>query len=124
MKAIAAVNKLGWIGNAGKLMWHSPEDLKHFKKTTMGKKCLVGRTTYENMPDLPGREMIVVGKGYHTLSEAMALEPDFVIGGAKMYKSTMHLIDEFLLSIIDDEQIGDVRLPHIPFNVKITVNRF
>jgi dihydrofolate reductase len=124
MEAIAAINKLGYLGKDGQLMWHSSEDLKWFKQVTMGKKCLVGRKTYETLPKLPGRELIVVGKGYNTLEEALEQCPDIVIGGGQIYRATMDKIDKIYLSIIDDEQVGDVKLCDIPMTVKINVKRF
>ena len=72
MKVIIAVNKNGYIGKDDKLPWRCKEDLKHFKEMTMGCKLLVGRTTYESMPKLEGREMIVVGTSYNTLKDALA----------------------------------------------------
>jgi dihydrofolate reductase len=124
MEAIAAINKLGYLGKDGQLMWHSSEDLKWFKQVTMGKKCLVGRKTYETLPKLPGRELIVVGKGYNTLEEALEQCPDIVIGGGQIYRATIDKIDKIYLSIIDDEQVGDVKLCDIPMTVKINVKRF
>ena len=124
MEAIAAINKLGYLGKDGQLMWHCKGDLKWFKDVTMGKKCLVGRKTYEVLPPLPGRELIVVGKGHHTLDEALALRPDIVIGGGQIYRATMSMINKIHLSIIDDDQVGDVKLCDIPMNVKINGKRF
>jgi len=124
MEAIAAINKLGYLGKDGQLMWHCKGDLKWFKDVTMGKKCLVGRKTYEALPPLPGRELIVVGKGYNTLEEALALKPDIVIGGGQIYKATMSMINKIYLSIIDDDQIGDVKMCEIPANVRVNVKRF
>lgn len=124
MEAIAAINKLGYLGKDGQLMWHCKEDLKWFKQVTMGKKCLVGRKTYEALPDLPGRELVVVGTGHNTLKEALALEPDIVIGGGQIYRATINMIDKMYLSIIDDDQVGDVKMCTIPFNVKLIVKRF
>lgn len=124
MEAIAAINKLGYLGKDGQLMWHCKEDLKWFKQVTMGKKCLVGRKTYEALPDLPGRELIVVGAGHNTLEEALAMNPDIVIGGGQIYKATINSIDKMYLSIIDDDQIGDVKMCTIPFNIELIVKRF
>ena len=124
MEAIAAINKLGYLGKDGQLMWHCKEDLKWFKQVTMGKKCLVGRKTYEALPNLPGRELIVVGTGHNTLDEALALKPDIVIGGGQIYRATINMIDKIHLSIIDDDQIGDVKLCDIPMNVRLNVKRF
>ena len=124
MEAIAAINKLGYLGKDGQLMWHCKEDLKWFKQITMGKKCLVGRKTYEALPNLPGRELIVVGTGHNTLEEALAMNPDIVIGGGQIYKATINSIDKMYLSIIDDDQVGDVKMCTIPFNVELIVKRF
>lgn len=124
MEAIAAINKLGYLGKDGQLMWHCKEDLKWFKQVTMGKKCLVGRKTYEALPDLPGRELIVVGTGHNTLEEALDLKPDIVIGGGQIYRATINMIDKIHLSIIDDDQVGDVKLCDIPMNVRLNVKRF
>lgn len=124
MEAIAAINKLGYLGKDGQLMWHCREDLKWFKQVTMGKKCLVGRKTYEALPDLPGRELIVVGTGHNTLEEALDLKPDIVIGGGQIYRATINMIDKIHLSIIDDDQVGDVKLCDIPMNVRLNVKRF
>jgi len=124
MEAIAAINKLGYLGKDGQLMWHCKEDLKWFKQVTMGKKCLVGRKTYEALPNLPGRELIVVGTGHNTLEEALALKPDIVIGGGQIYRATIDMIDKLYLSIIDDDQVGDVKMCSIPLTVKLNVKRF
>ena len=111
MKAIIAINKAGFIGKDDKLPWRCKEDLNHFKEMTMGCKLLVGRTTFESMPKLNGREMIVVGKGYNTFEEALDKEPDWVIGGKRIYESTIHFCDELHISEINDETIGDTRAP-------------
>jgi len=75
----------------------------------MGCKLLVGRKTYETLPPLKGRELIVVGQGHNTLEEALAQKPDWVIGGAKIYESTLHLCDELHISRINDDTVGDTK---------------
>tara|TARA_R110002153_G_scaffold45929_2_gene129342 strand:- start:3134 stop:3631 length:498 start_codon:yes stop_codon:yes gene_type:complete len=113
MKAIIAINKKNYIGLNDSLPWRSSEDLAHFKKMTMGTKVLVGRVTYEAMPKLKGREFIVVGKGYNTLEEGLAQNPDWLIGGKKLYESAIHLCSELHISVIDDESIGDTLAPDL-----------
>lgn len=113
MNAILAVNKLGYIGKDNKLLWHSKEDLKHLKAMVKGCKCLVGSKTFENMPKLKDVEFIVVGKNYNTLEEALLKEPQWCIGGAMILESVLHLITEFHLSVINNYDIGDVKLPNI-----------
>jgi len=124
MEMIVAINKLGYIGKDGNLMWKCSDDLKWFKEVTMGKKCLVGRKTFESLPPLKGRELIVVSKSGLQLEDALKLNPDIVIGGGEIYRKTIDLIDTLYLSIIDDEQIGDTKFPIIPNNIKIITKRF
>ena len=58
---VAAVAANGVIGARGKLPWHLPEDLKHFKALTLGHPVIMGRKTWESLGRaLPGRENIVV----------------------------------------------------------------
>ena len=135
LKAIAACNKYYYIGNNGKLMWKSKEDFKHFKSMTMGGILIVGRKTFENDfggKGLPGRECIVIGNGYNTpfdaLHKALKLKEKrdemnslslanidtvtniWVVGGGQIYEMFMPFIDEFHLSCINDNQIGDTKL--------------
>jgi dihydrofolate reductase len=102
-----SINRAGIIGDKSVLPWHSPEDLKFFKSMTLGTRCLVGRTTYEALPGLPDRELIVVGKGYLSLEEALEMKPDWVIGGKSIYEQTLELCDEFHISIIENTAKGD-----------------
>ena len=61
MTLIVAVADSGVIGRDNTLPWHLPEDLKRFKRLTMGKPILMGRKTFESIgKPLPGRENIVV----------------------------------------------------------------
>jgi dihydrofolate reductase len=67
---IAAMAKKGRIiGRQGKLPWHLPEDLANFRKVTMGKPVIMGRKTFESLPDkfrpLPGRKNVVIS-GFET----------------------------------------------------------
>ena len=74
----------GVIGRDGKLPWHLPADLKHFKAVTMGTPMIMGRKTFESLPRLlPGRRHIVVTRDpawsaegaevAHSKNEALAL---------------------------------------------------
>jgi dihydrofolate reductase len=123
---IAAVAKNGVIGANGKLPWHLPEDLKHFKKLTLGHPVIMGRRTWESLgKPLPGRENIVVSRkaGFEapgasvaaTLAAAIALctgEPvAFVIGGAEIYAAALPVADGLVLTEIHQEYEGDTRFP-------------
>lgn len=132
MKAIAAINRKGYIGKDGKLMWKSTEDFKHFKSKTMGGICIVGLVTWEKDlggKALPGRDFVVVGQDNKSLwtavKEAIALQfyyekqgefkDIWVIGGASIYQQLWPLIEEMHLSIINDDQEGDRKL-NLPEN--------
>jgi dihydrofolate reductase len=125
VEIILAVNKSGYIGLNNKLPWKSKDDLNHFKKLTMGKTCLVGRKTYEDMPKLSGRNLIVVGNGHCSLEDALKQDIDYVIGGKHLIESTMHLCSKVHLSVINDWTVGDVRMPSFKEYVnEIRIYRF
>jgi dihydrofolate reductase len=123
---IAAVARNGVIGAHGKLPWHLPEDLKHFRKLTLGHPVIMGRRTWESLgKPLPGRENIVVSRkaGFTapgasvaaTLAAAVALcagEPvAFVIGGAEIYAAALPLAHGIVLTEIEQDYEGDTRFP-------------
>jgi dihydrofolate reductase len=123
---IAAVAKNGVIGAHGKLPWHLPEDLQHFKKLTLGHPVIMGRRTWESLgKPLPGRENIVVSRksGFEapgasvasTLEAAIALctgeAVAFVIGGAEIYAAALPLADGLVLTEIHQDFEGDTRFP-------------
>ncbi len=123
---IAAVAKNGVIGAHGKLPWHLPEDLQHFKKLTLGHPVIMGRRTWESLgKPLPGRENIVVSRksGFEapgasvasTLEAAVALctgeEVAYVIGGAEIYAAALPLADGLVLTEIHQDYEGDTRFP-------------
>jgi dihydrofolate reductase len=65
MNLIAAVDRNNGIGKGNKLLFHIPEDMRFFKKKTVGKTVVMGRRTLESLPGkkpLPGRENIVLSK--------------------------------------------------------------
>lgn len=123
---IAAIASNGVIGAQGKLPWHLPEDLKHFRALTMGHPIIMGRRTWESLGrPLPGRENIVVSRtpGYEapgagvasSLEYALALcagEPVvFVIGGEKLYEAALPIADGLALTEIKKAYAGDARFP-------------
>src|SRR5919205_4384373 len=101
---VAAVAANGVIGRDGHLPWRLPEDLKHFKRITLGHPIIMGRRTWESLSGpLPGRDNIVVThrRGYEapgaavasSLEGALALcagEPvAFVIGGQGLFAESL-----------------------------------
>ena len=82
---IVAHARNGAIGKEGKLPWYLPEDLKHFKRTTLGKPVIMGRKTWETLgKPLPGRKNIVVTR-----------KPDYVAEGAVV----VHSIDDAVTAV-------------------------
>jgi dihydrofolate reductase len=123
---VAAVASNGIIGVDGRLPWHLPEDLKHFKKLTLGHPVIMGRKTWESLGKaLPGRENIVVSSqaGYaaqgaavaSSLEGALALcagEPvAFVIGGYRLFLDSLPLATGIVLTEIQREFAGDTYFP-------------
>ncbi len=123
---VAAVARNGVIGAGGKLPWHLPEDLRHFRQLTMNHPVIMGRRTWDSLgKPLPGRENIVVSRqsGFDapgaskaaSVEGAIALcagEPvAFVIGGSEIYAAALPLADGLVLTEIDRDYDGDTRFP-------------
>ena len=116
---IAAIAKNNCIGNHGEIPWHLPEDMKRFKELTMGKIVLMGRKTWESLPEkwrpLPGRKNIVITRQepysvasnvevFHTVEEAISTHPTediFIIGGAEIYRQTIDQADTLCITHVD-----------------------
>ncbi len=118
----------GAIGLKGKMPWHLPEDLKHFKETTMGSPVIMGRRTYESIGRaLPGRTNIVLTRDASfkaagilvasSIEEALKLVADaplaFIIGGANLYTQALekHLISSAWVTEIDAAPEADAFFP-------------
>ncbi len=129
---IAAVADNGIVGRDNKLPWYLPEDLKHFKRTTLGKPVLMGRKTWESIGrPLPGRTNIVItraqdyrAQGAHVaasleqaveLAEAVAVIDGtrelMVIGGAEIYRLALPQAQRMYLTEVHSEVTGDARFP-------------
>ena len=105
MRAIIAVNNLGYIGKDNKLFWYSPDDLAHFKDLTLGSSILVGYNTYYSLPELPNRDIMLDDRNY------FRLEAEWCIGGKRTYEKYAPYFTELHISHIDDNTIGDVMFP-------------
>ncbi len=119
------------IGLNNKMPWHLPEDLKYFKRVTLGKPVVMGRNTFESIGrPLPGRPNIVISRnaGYsapgitlvHSIEEALAkaqtlLPADqhevMVMGGAQIYAQALPLADRLYLTEVDAEPEADAFFP-------------
>jgi dihydrofolate reductase len=116
---IAALDRQRAIGRAGGLLWHESEDQKHFRRLTMGCPVIMGRKTWDSLPErfrpLPGRDNIVLtrnpawqaagAQSAPSLEAALALcgaaAKVFVIGGAELYALALPRADELELTEID-----------------------
>jgi len=123
---VAAVAANGIIGASGKLPWHIPGELQHFKRLTLGHPVIMGRHTWESLKGpLPQRENIVVTRtpGYEapgaavasSLGAALALcicEPvAFVIGGTQLFGEALPHAAGMVLTEIQRDYEGDTRFP-------------
>ena len=123
---VAAVASNGIIGAKGELPWRLPEDLKHFKRLTMGHPVIMGRRTWESLKGpLPGRENIVVtrNRGYEapgaavasSLEGALALCADepviFVIGGSTLFEESLPIAAGLVMTEIHKDFEGDTWFP-------------
>jgi len=96
---IWAQSTSGVIGRDGTIPWHLPEDLARFKTLTMGHTVVMGRRTWDSLPErfrpLPGRRNIVLTRNgavdatgaevMGSMDEALVDEPTWVIGGSEIY---------------------------------------
>ncbi len=123
---VVAVASNGIIGANGRLPWHLPEDLQHFKRLTMGHAVIMGRRTWESLKGpLPGRENIVVTRtpGYEargaavasSLESALALctgeSVAFVIGGSRLFAESLPIADGLVVTEIRKDFAGDTWFP-------------
>ncbi len=125
---IAAIARNGVIGKDNALPWHLPADLRHFKALTTGHAVIMGRKTWESLPErfrpLPGRQNIVITRNAAyaapgasvagSLPDAVAAatgDEAFVIGGAELYQTALPLADRLQLTEIDAEFAGDTWFP-------------
>jgi dihydrofolate reductase len=132
------------IGRDGCLPWHLPGDLCHFKVLTTGHAVIMGRKTYESLPNafrpLPDRANIVISKTMaphrgcviarrydQALLLAKAASPNseriFIIGGASVYRQALDTADEIYLTLVEDAVDGDVRFPILPHGAWREVER-
>lgn len=126
---IAAVAENGAIGKDGEIPWHIPEDLKHFKQKTAGHPVIMGRKTFESLPEnfrpLPNRTNIVLTRSdmnkegiriAGSLEEAYSIAEElddkaFIIGGASVYEQALTEADKMEITEVKKEVDGDTFFP-------------
>ncbi len=130
LSIIVCMAKNGIIGCAGKIPWHEPEDLQHFRRLTTGHAVIAGRKTAESIGrPLPNRRNIVIGTqtgrglgpGFEwaaSMVEAIDLarrtDPEpYVIGGAQVYWAALPLTTRIHVTEIQRVVEGDTTMPDV-----------
>lgn len=137
---IAAIADNYAIGKNNKLPWHLPADLKHFKDLTTGHTIIMGKRTFESLPNgpLPNRKNIVlrsilsdgITEGYFeadSLEEALELAEKetqiFIIGGSTVYKQCLNKVDSMYITWVHEKFDADAFFPDIDLSQWEEVDR-
>jgi dihydrofolate reductase len=126
---IVAVSEDMGIGKGNDLLWHLPEDMKRFKRLTIGKTVIMGRKTWESLPRKPlsDRRNIVItdipGETFDGSESAFSIndsvskckkdEEVFIIGGGSIYRQFMPLAGRLYITHIHKKAPADVFFPEI-----------
>jgi dihydrofolate reductase len=126
LSLIVAMDEGGLIGRDGRLPWRMPEDLKHFRRLTMGKTMLMGRRTWDSLGGKPldGRAHWVLTRDpafqppgcrvFHDLDSALAAHGEgelMVIGGADLFRATLPVAQRIHLTRVHTRLEGDTWFP-------------
>ena len=124
---IAAMGTNGVLGKDGNLLWHIPEDLKHFKKLTTGFPIVMGRKTFDSIKKpLPNRRNIVISRSgfeavpgvevYESAEKVMEVLSEesriCIVGGGEIYALFFPVATKLELTIVDDAPQGDAYFPN------------
>ena len=137
---IAAVAENNALGKNNDLLWHLPNDFKHFKETTVGHHIIMGRKTFESFPKpLPNRTHVIISqqKNYQCqgcivvqdIEKAIAVCPSnediYIIGGGEVYKQSILFADKLNITRVHHSFEADVFFPEIDLTVwKLTADTF
>ena len=134
---IAAVSINNIIGNKNKLIWKLSNDLKRFKNLTTNHSVIMGRKTFESLPNpLPDRNNIVITRDTNyskpniqvcsSIENAINLTKTdtqpFIIGGGEIYNQTINIVDKIELTRVHEEFDGDAYFPEIPLDIFELIN--
>ncbi len=125
---IVAMGQSRQIGKENQLLWHISEDLKNFKKITLGHHMLMGRKTFESIGKaLPGRKTIILSRNVNysadscttvtsfkealDLAELAGEEELFICGGAEIYNQLIGFAHKFYISYVDYNGDADAYFP-------------
>lgn len=128
---IVAMDGSGLIGAGGSLPWRVPEDLAHFRRTTMGHALVMGRKTFQGLPRvLDGRRLVVLSRsaGFRppqgvelarSPEEALRLAGEgevFVAGGAGVYAAFLPRADRLYVTLVAGQHRGDTSFPPVDWS--------
>lgn len=141
---IAIIGKNRELGRGGELLWHLPDDMKRFKELTSGHPVIMGRKTWESLPErfrpLPNRTNIVVTRqsGYKALGavvvdglsdafltaqDADGSEETFIIGGGEIYAAALPYATRLYLTLVEATvEDADTFFPEYEKDFKIIEN--
>ncbi len=119
-KALVAMADNRVIGFQGKIPWHLPDDLKWFKKMTLGKMIVLGRKTFDSVGFLPGRKTLILSRFHKAVPGGLIInrledidhaEEVFICGGAEVYKLALPLVSDLYVTHVRGNFEGDAFFP-------------
>jgi dihydrofolate reductase len=131
LSLIVAVSENHVIGRDGDLPWRLSADLKRFKRLTMGHHIVMGRRTFESIGRLlPGRITVVLSRNPDFVADGVIAVSDFdealrriagdneifIIGGAELYRWTLHRVARMYLTTVHADVDGDTRFPPVDWS--------
>ena len=136
---IVAIAQNNAIGKNNNLLWHIPADLKRFKLLTTGHTIVMGKRTYESLPNrpLPNRRSVVITDVPEEIIEGCIMaysieeaiekleegKENFIIGGGSVYRQFLPLADQLYLTIVQKDFEADVFFPDIDYSQWTTIVR-
>ncbi len=137
---ICAIAENRAIGKNNQLLWHIPEDFKHFKEKTMGHVIVMGQKTFESIgKPLPNRTTIVLSNDLNfniegvvtartfeeVFQKAREIEKEevFICGGGSVYAQTIGVADKLYLTVVEGDFEADVFFPEYKEFIKIVSQR-
>lgn len=137
---IAAIGKNRELGRNNQLLWHIPEDLRRFRRLTLGHPVIMGRKTFESIgKPLPQRTNIVVTRNMsfqaanclvaNSLEQALELAKQkdqqeiFIIGGGQIYQAGLKYVHRLYLTIVEGEYNADTYFPDYSKFKKVLVDK-
>lgn len=126
---VAAAAENDALGKNGDMLWHLPDDFKHFKSLTSGHYIIMGRKTFETFPKpLPNRKHVIISRNQNykapdecivvnsmeaALRLTQAQEDVYIIGGGEIYKEALPFADKIELTRVHDSFEADAFFPVI-----------